>query len=142
MSPSDPILAGAVAGQHPLAVVVGNAVGALFEPTVALAILAASVTVVVLLAGLAIERHEIASLTRHDRPPKRRLTPVRITRHGRPAGVLIGFESEENRFDYRLEHHPEFVRRIAEARENIGRGRGIPLEDQSPWRAVLQGQGR
>jgi len=27
-----------------------------------------------------------------------------ITRHGKPAGVLIGFESEEDWFDYRLEH--------------------------------------
>jgi prevent-host-death family protein len=52
-----------------------------------------------------------------------------ITRHGRPAGVLIGFESEEDWFDYRLEHHPEFVRRIAEAREAIRSGRGVRLED-------------
>lgn len=29
---------------------------------------------------------------------------VVITRHGRPAGVLIGFETEEDWFDYRLEH--------------------------------------
>jgi prevent-host-death family protein len=32
-----------------------------------------------------------------------------ITRHGRPAGVLIGFASEDDWFDYRLEHHPEFL---------------------------------
>ena len=31
-----------------------------------------------------------------------------ITRHGKPAGVLIGFESEEDWFDYRLEHDPRF----------------------------------
>jgi prevent-host-death family protein len=29
-----------------------------------------------------------------------------ITRHGKPAGVLIGFESEDDWFDYRLEHDP------------------------------------
>jgi len=29
---------------------------------------------------------------------------VVITRHGRPAGVLIGFASEEDWFDYRLEN--------------------------------------
>jgi len=34
----------------------------------------------------------------------------------RAAGLLIGFASEEDWFDYRLEHHPEFLRRIAEAR--------------------------
>lgn len=39
-----------------------------------------------------------------------------ITRHGRPAGALIGFASEDDWFDCRLEHHPEFLRRIAEAR--------------------------
>ena len=52
-----------------------------------------------------------------------------ITRHGRPAGVLIGFESEDDWFDYRLEHHPEFLRRIAEARAAIREGRGTRLED-------------
>ena len=29
-----------------------------------------------------------------------------ITRHGKPAGVLIGFGSEDDWFDYRLEHDP------------------------------------
>src|SRR5512136_3347653 len=39
-----------------------------------------------------------------------------ITRHGRPAGVLIGFASEHQWLHYRLEHHPEFLRRMAAAR--------------------------
>ncbi|OFW01446.1 MAG: prevent-host-death protein [Acidobacteria bacterium RIFCSPLOWO2_02_FULL_68_18] len=51
-----------------------------------------------------------------------------VTRHGRPAGVLIGFDSEEDWFDYRLEHHPEFLRRIASARAALAQGRGIPIE--------------
>jgi prevent-host-death family protein len=54
---------------------------------------------------------------------------VLITRHGRPAGVLIGFGTEEDWFDYRLAHHPEFVRRIRKARADIAAGRGIRLED-------------
>ena len=33
---------------------------------------------------------------------------VIITRHGKPAGVLIGFESEDDWFEYRLEHDPRF----------------------------------
>ena len=33
---------------------------------------------------------------------------VVITRHGKPAGVLIGFESEDDWFDYRLESDPRF----------------------------------
>jgi prevent-host-death family protein len=52
-----------------------------------------------------------------------------ITRHGKPAGVLIGFESEEAWFDYRLEHDPRFLRRIEQARRNLRAGRGVKLED-------------
>ena len=52
-----------------------------------------------------------------------------ITRHGRPAGVLIGFESEEAWFEYRLEHHPEFLARIQNARSELRRGEGMRLED-------------
>jgi prevent-host-death family protein len=55
-----------------------------------------------------------------------------ITKHGRPAGVLIGFEDEQARLDYRLEHHPEFLARIAEARQALLAGRGVRIEDASP----------
>jgi len=54
---------------------------------------------------------------------------ILITRHGKPAGVLIGFESEDDWLDYRLEHHPEFLRRVAAARETLRSGRGVRLED-------------
>jgi prevent-host-death family protein len=52
-----------------------------------------------------------------------------ITRHGRPAAVLIGFPSEEEYFEYRLEHHPGFLERIGRARVSIRRGKGKRLED-------------
>jgi prevent-host-death family protein len=52
-----------------------------------------------------------------------------ITRHGRPAGVLIGFASEDDWFEYRLENHPEFLQRIEEARAAIRRGEAVRLED-------------
>lgn len=52
-----------------------------------------------------------------------------ITRHGKPAGVLIGFESEEEWFEYRLEHDPRFLRRIEQARDSLRAGRGVKLED-------------
>ena len=52
-----------------------------------------------------------------------------ITRHGKPAGVLIGFSSEEDWFEYRLEHDPRFLRRIAQARRSIAAGKGIKLEE-------------
>lgn len=53
---------------------------------------------------------------------------VVITRHGRPAGVLIGFESEDDWFDYRLENDPRFLRRVKAARESLRSGRGTKLE--------------
>ena len=52
-----------------------------------------------------------------------------ITRHGRPAGVLIGFESDEDWFDYRLENDQAFLDRVRDARESLRAGRGIRLED-------------
>ncbi len=55
-----------------------------------------------------------------------------ITRHGRPAGVLIGFESEEDWFEYQLEHHPGFLRQIRQARSDLASGKGVRLEDVPP----------
>ena len=52
-----------------------------------------------------------------------------ITRHGKPAGVLIGFRSEDDWFDYRLENDPRFLDRVARARESLRAGRGIRIED-------------
>jgi len=52
-----------------------------------------------------------------------------ITRHGKPAGVLIGFESEDDWFDYRLESDPRFLDRIERARASLRAGRGVRLED-------------
>ena len=52
-----------------------------------------------------------------------------ITRHGKPAGVLIGFESEDEWFEYRLEHDPRFLKRIETARASLRANRGVRLED-------------
>jgi len=52
-----------------------------------------------------------------------------VTRHGKPAGLLVGFATEDDWIDYRLEHDPRFVRRIAEARESLREGKGIRIED-------------
>jgi len=54
---------------------------------------------------------------------------VVITRHGRPAGVLIGFANEEDWIDYQIENHPEFLERVAGARRALREGRGVPLEE-------------
>ena len=52
-----------------------------------------------------------------------------ITRHGKPAGVLIGFESEDDWFDYKLENDPRFLERVDQARKSLRAGRGTRLED-------------
>jgi prevent-host-death family protein len=52
-----------------------------------------------------------------------------ITRHGKPAGVLIGFESEDDWFDYRLENDARFLRRIERARRSVRNGQAVKLED-------------
>jgi prevent-host-death family protein len=52
-----------------------------------------------------------------------------ITRYGKPAGVLIGFATDEDWFDYLLENDPRFLKRIAAARESLRAGRGVRLED-------------
>ena len=52
-----------------------------------------------------------------------------ITRHGRPAGLLVGFASDDDWFDYKLEHDPRFLRRIAQARASLSDGKGIKIEN-------------
>lgn len=49
-----------------------------------------------------------------------------ITRHGKPAGVLIGFASEDDWLEYRLENDPRFLRRIDNARRSLRGARRSP----------------
>jgi len=42
-----------------------------------------------------------------------------ITRHGKPAGVLIGFESEDDWFEYRLQNDPKFGRELRTSRQLV-----------------------
>jgi prevent-host-death family protein len=55
-----------------------------------------------------------------------------ITRHGKPAGVLVGFASEDDWFDYKLEYDRRFLERIARARHSLQAGKGVKLEDLPP----------
>jgi prevent-host-death family protein len=52
-----------------------------------------------------------------------------ITRHGKPAGILIGFETEDDWFDYKLENDPRFLERVKRARQSLRAGGGTRLED-------------
>jgi len=50
---------------------------------------------------------------------------VVITRHGKPAGVLVGFKTDDDWFEYKLENDPRFLKRIEQARSSLRAGRGV-----------------
>ncbi|MGG6264748.1 type II toxin-antitoxin system Phd/YefM family antitoxin [Leptolyngbya sp. AN03gr2] len=54
---------------------------------------------------------------------------ILITRDGKPVGLLVGFEEDENLEDYRLESDSRFLRRIAKSRESVKAGNVVRLED-------------
>ena len=56
---------------------------------------------------------------------------VIVTRHGRPAGVLIGFATEEDWCDYRLEHDPRSLARIEAARKKPQGGKRDKISSAS-----------
>lgn len=63
---------------------------------------------------------------------------VVITRHGKPAAVVIGFQNEDDWFDYRLENDDRFLKKIAEAREDIRAGRFVTLEQLGKEEACMR----
>ena len=65
----------------------------------------------------------------HDFFVKRKSRRFVITRHGKPAGILIGFESEDDWFDYKLENDSRFLERVNQVRKSLRAGRGTRLED-------------
>ena len=46
---------------------------------------------------------------------RQRQEEVLITRHGKPAAVVVGFRDEDDWFDYKMEHDERFLRRIAKS---------------------------
>jgi prevent-host-death family protein len=52
-----------------------------------------------------------------------------ITRHGVPAGILIGFEDPEAWWEELLLRDPRFRVRVAQARSSVREGRGISIEE-------------
>ena len=54
---------------------------------------------------------------------------VIITRHGKPAGILVGFASEDEWFEYQLENDPRFLQRIERARQSLRKSKGVKIED-------------
>jgi prevent-host-death family protein len=62
---------------------------------------------------------------------------ILITLHGKPAGVLVGFASEDDWFDYRLENDPRFLGRVERSRRSIREGRGVTSEGARLIRLTL-----
>jgi prevent-host-death family protein len=54
---------------------------------------------------------------------------VIITRHGVPAGLLIGFADPEDWWEELLLRNPRFQECIDEARQSLRAGQGITLEE-------------
>lgn len=54
---------------------------------------------------------------------------VIITRHGVPAGILIGFEDPEAWWEELVVRDPRFQARIAAARQELRQGRGLTIEE-------------
>lgn len=54
---------------------------------------------------------------------------VLITRHGRPAAVLIAFHDEDDWLEYRLLNDKRFLKTVEDARANIRAGKFTRLED-------------
>ncbi len=65
-----------------------------------------------------------------------------ITRHGKPAGVLVGFGSDDDWFDFRLEHDPRFLQRVEQARHSLRAGKGVRLDDVAPAARKAKGARR
>ena len=52
-----------------------------------------------------------------------------ITRHGKAAGVLRGFSSEDDLYEYQLLNDPEFQKSVKRARDQFKQGKGVPIEE-------------
>jgi PHD/YefM family antitoxin component YafN of YafNO toxin-antitoxin module len=60
--------------------------------------------------------------------------PVLILRHGKAAGVLIGFESEKDWLDFRTDNEPRFIAPVEKARASLRSGRGVRSENHAKKR--------
>jgi len=54
---------------------------------------------------------------------------VLITRHGRPAAIVIGFSCEDDWLEYRLLNDERFLASIESAQANIKSGKFVKLAD-------------
>lgn len=51
--------------------------------------------------------------------------PVLVTRHGKPAGVIIGFPTEADYLDWKIENDPRFRAVMEKSLAQAGAGRSV-----------------
>lgn len=56
-------------------------------------------------------------------------SPVVLTRHGKPAAAIIGFETEDDYFDWCLENDPRFRTAIESSLQQAHQGKLTSLRD-------------
>ena len=52
-----------------------------------------------------------------------------IINNGKPIGILIGLQSDDDLFDYKLENDSRFLKRIQKSRQSLREGKGVKLDD-------------
>jgi prevent-host-death family protein len=52
-----------------------------------------------------------------------------ITRHGKPAGYLVGFADEDDWIDYMMLRDPRFRERLQQSLQDVKEGRVVTLEE-------------
>ena len=54
---------------------------------------------------------------------------IAITRHGKPAGYLVGFADEDDWIDYMMLNDPKFRERLQQSLQDVQEGRVVTLEE-------------
>lgn len=56
-------------------------------------------------------------------------SPVLVTRHGKPAGVIVGFASKADYLDWKIENDPRFRRMMHRSLAQAKAGKTIPARE-------------
>jgi len=52
-----------------------------------------------------------------------------IINNGKPIGILIGLQSDDDLFDYQLENDSRFLKRIQKSRQSLREDKAVKLDD-------------
>jgi prevent-host-death family protein len=63
-----------------------------------------------------------------------------ITRHGKPAGYIVGFADEDDWIDYMMLRDPKFRERLQQSLQDMREGRVVTLEEVRAQNAGINGK--